>query len=258
MMRANLLAALPLAALVGSGCYGAKLLRSPIAVDNTEQRVETLAEQQALLDAELKKLQEAVARQEELLRALRADTQTRLKELGENVQAVGTRVGESFERRSLFTPSPPASTAPPNIPGAAGQSADSTAAAGGLTPAQLKAIYDNAYLDLNRGNYSLALVGFQDYLRKSPDSELADNAQYWIGECYYAQRDFKRAIEEFGRVELLYPRGDKVPAALLKIAYSHLQLEDRASARGVLRDLVNRFPNSEEAAQARAKLQSLE
>jgi tol-pal system protein YbgF len=127
-----------------------------------------------------------------------------------------------------------------------------------LTPAQTKAIYDNAYLDLNRGNYPLAMIGFQDYLRRSPGSDLSDNAQYWIGECYYAQRDFRRAIDELTLVDRDYPLGDKVPAALLKIGYSHLQLEEREEAKEVLRDLINRFPTSDEAAQARAKIKSID
>ncbi len=202
-----------------AGCYGTKLLREPVAVDNTEQRVLALTEQQAMLNVEIKKLQEALARQEEMMRGLRADTQTRLKELGESVDSVNNRVGDSLERRSLFIPSPAASTAQPEPSDSAEQAVDSTGAVA-PTPAQTKAIYDDAYLDLNRGNYSLALVGFHDYLKKSPDSELADNAQYWIGECYYAQRDFRKAIEEFSRVEQTYPKGDKVPASLLKVAYS--------------------------------------
>lgn len=257
MVRWQWLLLLPLVVLPSVGCYGTKLIREPIAVDNTEQRVMALSEQQAMLAGEVKKLQEAIARQEEMLRGLRADTQTRLKELGENVETVNSRIGDSIDRRSLFAPSPAVSTSPGGLQGMEPQPADSVAA-GALTPAQAKAIYDDAYLDLNRGNYSLAMVGFQDYLKKSGDSELADNAQYWIGECYYAQRDFHKAIEEFSRVEQTYPKGDKVPASLLKIAYSNLQIEDRAAARRVLRDLVARFPNTEEAAQGRAKLQMLE
>jgi tol-pal system protein YbgF len=133
-------------------------------------------------------------------------------------------------------------------------SADGT----GLTPVQAKVIYDNAYLDLNRGNYALALLGFRDFLAKDPQSDLADNAQYWIGECYYAQRDFAQAIEEFRLVERQYPQGEKVPASLLKVAYAQLQLEDRDAARATLEDLIGRFPSSNEAAQARTKLSSIE
>lgn len=241
----------------GGGCYGAKLLRQPIAVDETERKLAVLIEQQAKLNSEISELRETISRQEEMMRSLRADTQTRLSELSENVQVVGSRVEDTRSRRDNYYPGgqrePYLPTQPP-----IGASADTTGARTPLTPSQAKAIYDNAYLDLNRGNYSLALLGFRDYLNKSPDSELADNAQYWIGECHYAQRDFMRAIEELSRVEQAYPLGDKVPAALLKIAYSYLQLEDREAAKSTLRDLINRYPTLEEADQARTKLSTID
>jgi tol-pal system protein YbgF len=209
------------------------------------------------LKATISDLQARSARQEEMIRALRADTQTRLDELSESINALGNRIGDTIERRSY-----PASQtwSPPGAPPQTSQARDTTgtSAAAPGSPAQSKAIYDAAYLDLNRGNYSLALIGFRDFLSKDPESELADNAQYWIGECYYAQRDFNTAISEFSKVEETYPKGDKVPAAMLKIAYSHLQLDDRAGARATLRDLIHRFPKSDEATQARSKLPSLE
>lgn len=244
----------PAVFLLLSGCYGAKLIRQPIAVDNTEQRVESLAERQAMLDAASKRMEEASARQEEMIRSLRADTQTRLQELSEAIQALQSQVSDQSDRPRSYMRVP--DWQPP--PSAGPVPADSASSSPAMAPAQLKQIYDNAYLDLNRGNYSLALLGFRDYLTRSPDSDLADNAQYWIGECHYAQRDFRKAIEEFAKVEQSYPKGDKIPASKLKIAYSHLQLEDRTAARSQLRDLVQRYPNSEEAAQARSKLSSLE
>jgi peptidoglycan-associated lipoprotein len=250
--------ALPIVVLVACGCYGAKAIRQPIAVDVTEQNVKAMMEQQSNMSAAIRDLQERSEKQEEMIRALRADTQTRFLELSEAVESMGNRVSENMERRK-YAPPPEWSAAGGQLPGRA-VPADTTGPADDvpLSPAQSKAIYDAAYLDLNRGNYSLALLGFQDYLSKAPASELADNAQYWIGECYYAQRDFKQAIEEFSKVTQNYPNGDKVAAALLKIAYSHLQLDDRAAARSTLRDLIRQFPKSDEAAQARAKLSSLE
>jgi len=256
-LQARLRFALPLAVLLTTGCYGAKMLRQPIATDKTEKNVQTLVEQQAKLHEEIVELRSSVAQQEELLRALRADTYARLDELTESVEVVGSRVEDSIERPDVYysvTPQTPDLGRSPQAPAWG----DSTSPPEALTPAQIKAIYDNAYLDLNRGNYALALIGFQDYLKRSPDSDLSDNAQYWIGECYYAQRDFRRAIEELAVVGRNFPQGDKVPAALLKIGYSHLQLEDREQAQEVLRDLINRFPTSDEAAQARAKIRSLD
>jgi len=250
--------AVPLLVLVACGCYGAKAIRQPISVDVTEQNVKTLVEQQAIMNAAIKDLQEKSARQEEMLRSLRADTQTRLQELSEGVDALSNKVGDQIQRR-IYAPPPeynPSGGAIPSVVTPVDSAGNAQPVP--LSPAQTKAIYDAAYLDLNRGNYSLALLGFREYLTKAFDTELADNAQYWIGECYYAQRDFQRAITEFSKVEESYPKGDKVPAALLKIAYSQLQLEDRAAARATLRDLIRRFPKSEEAATARAKLPSLE
>jgi tol-pal system protein YbgF len=119
-------------------------------------------------------------------------------------------------------------------------------------------IYDTAYLDVTRGNYSLAVQGFEEYLDSYPDSELADNAQYWIGECYYVQRDYFKAIEEFGKVLDLYPRGDKVPGAMVKLGMSYLEVRDRASAKKIFSQVVELYPHTDEASIARDQLAMLE
>jgi tol-pal system protein YbgF len=250
-----------LVVIVTGGCYGAKVLRQPIAIDETEQRVRSLAEQQAALQAEISRLAQVIEQQEELIRSLRADTQTRFSELSDNMSSLGSRVEDRLDRppaQSGMTNYPAMPPPQSDLPPMGTPAADSAGGQAGLSPAQLKVIYDNAYLDLNRGNYALALLGFRDFLGKAPGSDLADNAQYWIGECYYAQHDFAKAIEEFSRLGQDYPQGDKVPAALLKVAYAHLQLEDQAAAKSALEDLIQRFPSSNEAAQARSKLQSIE
>ncbi len=256
MMRSRSWPILPLVLTLSGGCYGAKLLRQPIAVDKTEQRVLALSEQQAKLEKEIERLRSTLIRQEEMLRALRADTQTRLSELTQGVEEVGSRVEEEFERPDAFYPAKSwesdATERDPDGP------YDPAGEGQNLTPEQIKDLYDNAYLELNRGNYQLALIGFRDYLASESKGELSDNAQYWIGECYYAQGEYRTALEEFARVGRDHPLGDKVPAALLKIAYSHLQLEERDEAREMLRDLINRFPTSNEATQARARIESLD
>jgi len=121
-----------------------------------------------------------------------------------------------------------------------------------------KKLYDTAYLDLTRGNYQLALQGFEEYLSHFPESEFADNAQYWIGEVYYAQQDYQRAIEEFKKVVQNYPKGEKVPAALLKIGFTYLNLNAFTSGKKYLNMVIAQFPNSEEARLARSRLATLE
>ncbi len=119
-----------------------------------------------------------------------------------------------------------------------------------------KQLYDNAYLDLSRGNYPLALQGFQEYVQKFPNSELADNAQYWIGETYYAQGNYRAALTEFNKVLQEYPEGNKKAAAVLKIGFCYVKLGDMNNGKKYLNEVIQRFPDSEEAKVAKSMLLS--
>ena len=113
-------------------------------------------------------------------------------------------------------------------------------------------------LDLLRGGQQRdAIQKLREFLRRSPKSELADNAQYWIGEAYYGMRDFNRAILEFNEVLLRYPKGDKVPAALLRQAFAFADLGDQVDARLVLQKLVSEHGDTPEADLGRQKLTEL-
>ena len=107
-------------------------------------------------------------------------------------------------------------------------------------------------------DYSGAIEQFKKFLEKHPDSNLADNAQYWIGESYYALQNFDQAIVEFDLVRKDYPKSDKVPAAWLKIGYSFAELGNRVDARLFLQEVINRFPQSKEAEKARDRIRSLD
>lgn len=107
-------------------------------------------------------------------------------------------------------------------------------------------------------DYRGAIEQFKKFLEKHPGSNLADNAQYWIGESYYALQNFDQAIVEFNLVRKDYPKSDKVPAAWLKIGYSFAELGNRVDARLFLQEVINRFPQSKEAEKARDKIRSLD
>ena len=119
----------------------------------------------------------------------------------------------------------------------------------------------NEYRDgmelLRRGDAQGAIQKLREFLRKSPKSDLADDAQYWIGEAYYGLRDFNRAILEFNEVLLRYPKGDKIPAALLRQAFAFADLGDKVDARLVLQKLVSEHGNTPEAEKGRQKLAEL-
>ena len=122
----------------------------------------------------------------------------------------------------------------------------------------IKRDYENARRALEKKDYKGAIVRFKDFLKKHPKSKLANNAQYWIGESHYALKEFDQAIIEFDAVRRKYPDGDKVPAALLKQGFSFAELGEKVNARLVFLELVEKYPQSPEAARAKQRLKALE
>lgn len=118
--------------------------------------------------------------------------------------------------------------------------------------------YEEAWRLLERKDYRAAISRFKDFLKKHPTSDYADNAQYWIGESHYALREFDQAILEFDVVRRKYPKGDKVPASLLKQGFAFAELGDKIDARLILQELLDRYPQSGEAVKAKQKLKALE
>jgi tol-pal system protein YbgF len=137
----------------------------------------------------------------------------------------------------------------PSGPG--GPSGPTGTAPGGSDPAQ---ILDQATQDLTQGRYELALGEFREYLQRAPNTSLADNAQYGIGECFFAQSRFDSAAVEYAKVPAKYPNEDRVPASLYKLALSQDKLGKAADSKKTLEDLVQRFPLSGEAQLARERL----
>lgn len=117
--------------------------------------------------------------------------------------------------------------------------------------------YEEAFSSIEQNDYRAAIGRFGEFLKKHSNSEYADNAQYWIGESHYALREFDQAILAFDVVRRKYPQGDKVPAALLKMGFAFAELGDKIDARLILQELVDRYPQSEEAAKASQRLKTL-
>lgn len=118
-------------------------------------------------------------------------------------------------------------------------------------------VYQSAYRDYQKGNFDLAIQGFGDYLRNNPNSDLADNAAYWIGESLFSQRKYPEAIQQFDTVIKNYSESDKVPAALLKKGYAYMELGEKAQGIVQLQYVVHEHPRSNEASLARQRLRTL-
>jgi tol-pal system protein YbgF len=227
-------------------------------------QIDSLRAEQRRLRTAIVKLTALTEQSAEANSRLRADIQVQLNQLGEQSQILNDRLEETGRRISNLPSklrlSPPAVA--PN--------ADTTNnRASRIDTAQVNAaarkrldeaqrLYDSAYQDFVKGQYALAQQGFRQFLQMLPESELADNAQYWIGECNYSQKKYAEAIQAFQIVISQYADGEKVPAAMLKLSYAQIAAGKTQTGKDNLETLIKRFPQSQEANLARARLQELQ
>jgi tol-pal system protein YbgF len=176
-------------------------------------------------------------------------TDERLSDLGRRVD----RLAQEIQQARAYS-----SQRPYEEPPAAEPSEEEAAdAAGTEAIPDPEALYNTAYADFSKGNYALAVSGFEEYREKFPDSALADNALYWVGECYFSQGDFQEAIRAFDRLLELYPDSDKAAAGNLKKGLGYLEQNQIGQAIVQLRFVHSTYPGSDEAKIARDKLISL-
>jgi tol-pal system protein YbgF len=170
------------------------------------------------------------------LQAEMQETQNRIEQISQQIADTNLEL-QSIPRRA---PTRPAAPVGPQLPAS-----------------DPETLYQEAYAHYRSGSYDLAILAFQRYLDAYPDTELADNAMYWLGESYFARGRFQQAIVAFDDVLARYPRSEKVASAMLKRGYSHLQLGQRDRGLQQLRALLETHPSSEEAAIARQQLETL-
>ncbi|MES1245832.1 MAG: tol-pal system protein YbgF [Acidobacteriota bacterium] len=211
------------------------------------RRMESLLKTEADMQVKLQDLSSQI----DELQAKLEDTNYRLAQLSQQIAATNQEL-KSF--RSAAPPANPAGTA---LPDGSQPQTPPPANPGGGPSADPQALYNGAYNDYLKGNYDLALREFQEYLQNFPSTDLADNATYWSGECYYRQRRFRQAVTLFDAVLEKFPRSDKVPAATLKKGYAHLELGERSQGVVQLRHVIRTYPNSDEANLARQRLREI-
>jgi len=122
--------------------------------------------------------------------------------------------------------------------------------------AQYKQKYMESLSNFQNQQYKRAIEGFQSLVEADASNELADNSQYWLSECFYAQKDFKRAIAEFSRV-FTFAGTDKNDDAQLKIGLSYKSMGNIEKAREEFQRLIDYFPGSEFYPRAKEALKQL-
>jgi tol-pal system protein YbgF len=120
-----------------------------------------------------------------------------------------------------------------------------------------KVEYERLLTIFKEGNLDESRQGFTAFLAEYPNSDLAPNARYWLGESHYGKKDYKLAIDSYDRVELDYPQSEKVPAAILKKGFAYLALKDKKRASSAFKQVVTLYPKSPEAGKAYDKLNQL-
>ena len=203
-----------------------------------------------------------------------ANIVVRLDRISREVSMTDAKVNDMNRRLDRFSQDVrrardlPRSTPPEVDPGA--MPVDPGAGASGTTGSTLQpvaprpgaipdpeALYNTAYLDFSKGNFDLAIAGFEEYQQRFAESPLADNALYWIGECRFSKGDFSLAIEAFDRLLERYARSDKAPSADLKKALAFQEQNLIGQAIVQLRYVISQYPSTDESRIARDKLSAL-
>jgi tol-pal system protein YbgF len=120
-----------------------------------------------------------------------------------------------------------------------------------------QAAYSRAFDALKSTDYAGAITRFRDFLRTYPQSQLAGNAQYWLGEAYYVTHDYDNAAVAFRAVGEQYPQSPKVADALVKLGLTQIDQKRLVDARATLKQVIQRFPGTDAAKLAATRLQTI-
>jgi tol-pal system protein YbgF len=240
-----------------------------------ERRVIELQKLATVSVVEIARLRDRVIDLENELRLEREARAAALSRPGPVVDEVPIRVGRSGSiveedldeprpvMRTVDTVAPPAPVPDPE-PVSAGRvevtpSTVAQAPAGEGLPVSPagQEVYDQGYTLYHQGQHVEAEAAFQRFLAAYGDTELADNALYWIGESRYSRGDYRGSLAAFREAVERYPRGNKVPDALLKAGAALEKLGDHAGARQSYRDIQRRFPDSATALVAAERIARL-
>jgi len=257
---------------VTSILQGQKDLQTQMTQDHTVQK--TLIEQSS---DSVNKLNSTMAGLQKSVQDVQANSGTRLdtmstqvQGLSDNLEEIKSRIGKLNQqlvdlqnsvqnidsRLAGGAPiSTPSGTPPAPGPGSASSGPAPSTPSG--PPPSADTLYSNGLRDITSGKYELARSEFQDYLRYYSDTDLASNAQFYIGEIAYQQKNYEDAVQQYDKVINNYPKSFKIQSAHFKKGMALLELGQKNSGIKELRDVVKRYPGTEEERRARAKLKDL-
>jgi len=243
--------------------------------EQTQQLQQQLTAAIEQLSATLKTINGRVDEQAAASRKSFADQKLAVDQFGNDLRAVRERIDDNTTRITSLaqevealrlaipqfqgTPAAPTDPAAAGTPGAnpdpaAAPTPPNVALAPGMSPQRL---YNTALADFTAGQWALCIDGFNTYLRSFSRTDLGDDAQWYVGECYHQDGKFAEAIDAYNRVISNYPKGDRVPDAYYKrgIALSSMGQTDRA--RESFETLMKSYPDHDMARMAKQQIDRL-
>jgi tol-pal system protein YbgF len=242
---------------------GQKDMATQITQDHTvlktlvEQASDSVGKLNATMGSVQKSVQDVQANS-----GARLDTMsTQVQGLSDNLEEIKSRLGKLNQQlvdlQSAVSGSTPANTTPTSS-AAPTNGLTSASAAGASSPApSADMLYSNGLRDITSGKYDLARQEFKDYLKYYSDTDLASNAQFYLGEIAYSQKQYQDAVSEYEKVLTVYPKSFKLAPARLKKGMALIELGQKTSGVRELREVVRRYPGTEEERRARARLKEL-
>ena len=200
----------------------------------------------------------------------RLDTMsTQVQGLSDNLEEIKSRLGklnqqlvdlqntvQTLDAKISNGGAAPANSAPSSANAALAGSSPASVAPPGSAPSA-DTLYSNGLRDITSGKYDLARSEFLDYLKYYGETDLASNAQFYLGEIAYSQKQYDQAVTEYDRVLNNYPKSFKLAPARYKKGMALIELGQKTSGVRELREVVKRYPGTEEDRRARAKLKEL-
>ena len=190
--------------------------------------LEEMNEDIRILSGRLEEMEYALKQQQQNAEELEKAREEKLDRLAELSDKHSERIDRMEQYLNLEAGKKPVAVVAPGAPAAKPSSEDE--------------IYRSAKQAFDQGDSEAARKGFQEFIRRYPKSNNADNAQFWIGEIYYREKWYEKAILEYQNVIEKYPKGNKVPAALLKQGLAFSNIGDKANAKLILEELSRKYP----------------
>jgi tol-pal system protein YbgF len=207
--------------------------------------------------ADQKLLSDTVAGDLRVLREKLDETNVRLTSLSQDVDGLREIIPQAAPMPvAPVDPSDPnaAASAPGATPPGTSPPPPAAPVGTGMTPRRL---YDTAYADYTAGQWSLAVQGFETYLKTYPKSELADDAQYYVGESFSGDSKFREAVAAYERVIRDYPQSDILPEAWYKVGNTYERLGQPDRARTAYETAVKLFPETDAGRLSKQRLDGL-